>query len=87
MLEQALQIESNEQERRLLWLAAVERLVSPRTANCIIEIGELTVADRQNMLDGFLSRARASTTADIPSLLDADWDAIVSWTRGFYWAP
>jgi glycosyltransferase involved in cell wall biosynthesis len=87
MIEQALQIDSNEQERRLLWLAAVERLVSARTANCIIEIGELTQGDRLNMLEGFLTRARALTTADIPSLLDADWDAIVNWTRGFYWAP
>lgn len=87
MIEQALQIESNEQERRLLWLAAVERLVSPRTASCIIEIAELSPAERISMLDGFLRRARVSTTVDIPSLLDADWDAIVGWTEGFYWAP
>jgi glycosyltransferase involved in cell wall biosynthesis len=85
MLEQALQIESNEQERRLLWLTAVERLVSPRTAKCIIEVAELTPVERIGMLDGFLRRARAGTTFAVPALLDADWDEIESWTRGFYW--
>jgi glycosyltransferase involved in cell wall biosynthesis len=87
MLEQALQIESNEQDRRLLWLTAVERLFSPRTANCIIELAELTPVERIGMLDGFLRRARAGTTLAIPALLDADWDEIESWTRGFYWTP
>jgi glycosyltransferase involved in cell wall biosynthesis len=86
MLEQALQIESNEQERRLLWLTAVERLVSPRTANCIIEVAELTPVERMGMLDGFLRRARAGTLA-IPALLGADWDEIESWTRGFHGTP
>jgi len=87
MCEQALQIESNEQERRLLWLAAVERLVSARTANCIIEITELTPTDRGIMLDGFLRRARVSPILNVSAMLDADWDEIDSWTTGFYWVP
>jgi hypothetical protein len=84
MLEQALQIESNEHERRLLWLTAVKRLVSSRTANCIIEVAGLTSAERMMMLDGFLRRARTSTTLNVSGMLDADWNEIDAWTRGFY---
>jgi hypothetical protein len=85
MIEQALQIEAQVQERRLLWLAAVERLCSPRTASLIIaDINELTPSERTMMLDGFLSHARASATFDAPALLDADWDQIVTWTKSFY---
>ena len=83
MLEQALQIEANEQERRLLWLAAVARLVSPRTAGSFLPIAQLTEAERTDMLDSFLKSARTSSM-DIPKALDAAWDEIDSWTKGFY---
>lgn len=86
MFEQALQIDANEQERRLLWLAAVARLVSPRTAGSFLPIVELTGAERMNMLDSFLKRARTSPM-DIPKALDATWAEIESWTKGFYWRP
>jgi Glycosyl transferase family 2 len=86
MLQQALLIDTTPQDRRLLWLAVVERLVSPRTASHFLPIAELTVTERAVMLDSFLKRARTSSI-DIPKSLDATWDEIDSWTRGFYWVP
>lgn len=84
MLEQALLIAATPQDGRLLWLALIERLVSPRTAGYFLPIAELTVAERTDMLDSFLKRARTSSL-DIPEVLDAAWDEIDSWTKGFYW--
>ena len=84
MLEQALQIDAGPQERRLLWAAVIERLVSPRTAGGFLPIAELTAAERADMLISFLERARTSSI-DIPTALDAAWDDIDQWTRGFYW--
>jgi glycosyltransferase involved in cell wall biosynthesis len=85
MFEQAVQIGAEVKERRLLWLTAVERLVSPRTAAKIIaDINKLTSAERMETVDGFLSRARASATLNVPALLDADWEQIVQWTKVFY---
>jgi glycosyltransferase involved in cell wall biosynthesis len=81
MVEQALQIEAGPRERRLLWLAAVARLGSPVTAGKIINVDRLTSAERAEMLDGFLRRARSSTALDLPALLDADWNEIDSWAR------
>ena len=87
MLEQGLRIEACPQERRLLWLAAVERLVCPRTAGMIFDIGDLTRDERVLMVEGLLRRSRASNTLDLPAMLDADWDDIDLWTKGFYWTP
>lgn len=86
MLRQALLIDATPQDRRLLWLAVIERLVSPRTASYFLPIAELTATERADMLDSFLKRARASSI-DIPESLTATWDEIDSWTKGFYWAP
>ena len=86
MLQQALLIEGTVQDRRLLWLAVIERLVSPRTASYFLHVHELTAADRIEMLTSFLHRARGSSL-DIPAALDASWEQIDSWTRSFYWVP
>lgn len=84
MLEQSLQIDATPQDYRLLWASILERLVSRKTAAFFLPVAELTTTDRANMLTSFLKRARSSSI-DIPLLLDADWDEIVGWTRGFYW--
>ena len=84
MLQQALLIDATPQDGRLLWLAVIERLVSPRTAGYFLPIAKLTVAERTEMLDSFLKRARTSSI-DIPQILDAGWDEIDSWSKGFYW--
>jgi glycosyltransferase involved in cell wall biosynthesis len=86
MLQEALLIEATPQDRRLLWLAVIERLVSPRTASYFLHIAELTAAERADMLDSFLKRARTSSI-DISGSLDASWGEIDSWTTGYYWVP
>jgi hypothetical protein len=84
MLRQALLADGTVQDRRLLWLAVVERLVSQRTASYFLHPAELTKTERIDLLDSFLVRARSSSL-DIPALLDGSWNEIESWTRGFYW--
>jgi hypothetical protein len=84
MLRQALLADGTVQDRRLLWLAVIERLVSHRTASYFLHTAELTKAERIDLLDSFLARTRSSSL-DIPALLDDSWDEIESWTRGFYW--
>jgi hypothetical protein len=83
MLRQALLAKGTVQERRLLWLAVIERLLSLHTASSFLPDAELTTAERTEMLDSFLSRVRNSPI-DIPVSLDASWDEIEIWTRGFY---
>jgi hypothetical protein len=84
MLQQVFLIDATPQDRRLLWLAIIKRLVSPPMASHFLNIAELTVAERVDVLDSFLKRARTSSI-DIPRNLDAAWDEIDSWTKGFYW--
>lgn len=84
MLRQALLIDASPQDRRLLWLAVIERLVSPRIAAYFQNTAELTVAERADLLDSFLARARTSSI-DLPAGSLASWDEIESWTQGFYW--
>ncbi len=85
MLKQALQIDASPPDLRLLWAAVIERLVSPQTAGFFFPISEFTSTDRANILTSFLERARTSSI-DIPTALDAAWDEINQWTKGFYWA-
>lgn len=82
MLRQALLADATVQERRLLWLAVIDRLLSRRTASSFLPDAELTPAERTEWLESFMSRAR-SASIDIPRLLDASWDEIESWTRRF----
>ncbi len=86
MLEQAMLVESTPQERRLLWLAAVGRLVS-RTAAGHVPVDILTSAERVSLLDGFFEYLRTARAMDIPVLLETSWEDIQGWTRGFYWLP
>jgi hypothetical protein len=83
MLRQALLIDATSHDRRLLWLAVIERLVSPRTASHFLPIAELTAAERADMLESFLTRARTSSI-DITGSLVASWDEIDSWTKDYF---
>lgn len=83
MLRQALLIDATPQDRRLLWLAILERLISPRIAGYFLNTTELTVAERAEVLDSFLTLARTSSI-DLPAGSLASWDEIASWTKGFY---
>ena len=87
MLEQAMRIEATIQERRMLWLAAVERLASPQAAGHFLPVAELTRADRESLFDAFMDRSRASPALDLPTMLEARWREIHDWARGFYWKP
>src|SRR5262249_39974317 len=84
MLEQAMLVEATAQERCLLWLAAVGRLVSPRTAAAYLPLTDWTAAEREALLEAFYEQARAVKRIDIPTLLEADWDDILRWTHEFY---
>jgi len=87
MLEQAMLVEATTQERRLLWLAAVARLVSPRTASGYLPVASLASAERMSLLNAFFEHLRTTRRTDIPGLLEASWKNIQQWTRGFYWLP
>ncbi len=87
MLEESMQVEATTQEMRLLWLAAVERLTSPHAAGHFLAIAELTIEDRVALFDEFLARAFASRRIDCPQVLDAKWEHVCDWARGFYWVP
>lgn len=82
MLRQALLADGTVQERRLLWLAVIDRLLSRRTASSFLPEAELTTAERTELLESFMARARTAPI-DIPGSLEASWDEIESWTRGF----
>jgi glycosyltransferase involved in cell wall biosynthesis len=83
MLEEAMLVDASPQERRLLWLAAVGRLVSPRTA-AYLPVATLTAAERASRLDGFFEYLRTARSSDVPEWLDANWEHIHGWTRGVY---
>lgn len=87
MLEEAMQIQAMVQERRLLWLAAIERLTSERTAPYLLRLAELCEEDRETLFQHFLAGALASTRMNLPDLLEAEWEDICAWARGFYWSP
>jgi len=82
VLEQTLLIDASPQESRLLWLALIERLVSPRTAGLFLPVTEFTVAERVDMLHSFLQRAR-TLAINIQASLNAGWDEIDRLTKGF----
>lgn len=87
MLEQAVLVEATTQERRLLWLAAVARLVSARTAFSHFSVATLAAGERVALLNGFLNYIQTTRRLDIPGWLEADWAEIQFWTGGFYWLP
>ena len=87
LLEEAMRIEASAQERRLLWLAAIERLTSKAAAAHFLNLAELTGEDRVLLFDRFLAGAFASTKMSLAKELEADWEEICIWSRGFYWIP
>jgi hypothetical protein len=87
MLEQAMLSEATVQERRLLWLAAVGRLVSARTASGYLPVSSMIWAERMSLLESFIENVQAAGITDIPGLLQASWEDIQRWTTGFDWLP
>lgn len=87
MLNQAFAVGGTVEEMRLMWLAGVERLTSPRTARPFLRTSELTAGQHGQMLDRFMAVAMASKVRDIPVLLDDGWPGIAEWTRRFLSTP
>lgn len=87
MLEQAMLVEATAQERRLLWLAAVGRLTSLRTAISYLPIASWTTSERESLLSAFFDYVRTAESIDIPALLERSWTEIQQWTEGFYGLP
>ena len=83
MLEQAMLVDANVPERRLLWLAVVGRLASPRTAARYIPVADMDAAARAALLEAFCGYVRTVKGIDVPALLDASWDDVRRWTTGF----
>jgi len=84
MFEQAMLVDATAHERRLLWLAAVGRLMSPRTAARHLPIGDLDAAQRAAMLYAFLDDVVTIRGIDVAVLLGERWEEIRRWTTGFY---
>jgi hypothetical protein len=87
MLEQAMRSDATEQERRLLWLAAVTRLTSARTASGYLPVASMPASQREACLESFLEHVRTERAIDLPRLLATEWDALEHWTRGFCGRP
>jgi hypothetical protein len=86
MLEQAMLVDAAPLDRRLLWLAAVGRLVSPIGAG-YVPLHTLTSSERISMLDRFFEHLATRRSMDIPTWLDTSWKDIQGWTRGFFCVP
>jgi glycosyltransferase involved in cell wall biosynthesis len=84
MLEQAMLVEATVHERRLLWLAAVGRLTSPRTAARHLPVAELDVMQRAMMRSSFFDYVVAVRGIDVSGLLGANWEDIRTWTTAFF---
>ena len=72
MLEQVLRINGNAQELRMLWLGAIERLMSPQVAAHFLQLDQLTERDREILLDSFLEGVRKSKELDLARMLEAN---------------
>jgi hypothetical protein len=84
MLEQAMLVHASAPERRLLWLAAVGRLTSPRTAARHLPVATMDAVARGALLEAFFAYVRDVKRLDVAALLDASWDDVRRWTTGFY---
>jgi glycosyltransferase involved in cell wall biosynthesis len=82
MLEQAMLVEASIQERRLLWLACVGRLVSWRFD--YVASANFSLTERASLLDSFLDYLPTVSYMDIPVWLEECWTHIRQWTRRFY---
>jgi glycosyltransferase involved in cell wall biosynthesis len=84
MLEQAMLVDATAHERRLLWLAAVARLTSPRTAARHIPVAEFDAVQRAVMRHAFFDYVLVVRHVDVAALLGANWKDIRRWTMAFF---
>lgn len=82
MFEQAMLVDTTTQERRLLWLAGVERLLSSRVG--FLPSANFTLAGRVSLLNAFFEHLQTTRHIDIPLLLEESWSNIKQWTQKAY---
>jgi hypothetical protein len=87
MLEQAMRVEGRAEQRRDLWAAALDRLMSLRIASAWLKDSEMTRQDRETMFENFMSRARSSLAPRAQRLLGAPWKDIYVWSATSYGMP
>lgn len=84
MLEQAMCVEASGRERRLLWLATVERLGASGLARRHLPLASWSPAERGRLLETFFAYVETERPIDLPAWLAEDWNHIQHWTREFY---
>jgi glycosyltransferase involved in cell wall biosynthesis len=81
MLEQAMGAEATTvQDRRLLWIAGVQRLVWPRPTAAYIRQPELDDDARVGMVRALVDRLDRLGRVDVPTLVEDDWPPLLDWT-------
>ena len=83
MLEQAMFISVSPQEKRILWLAGVERLLSRRFD--FLPTSDIKSKEKISLYQSFIEYLMNSNHINIPELLDDDWADIKRWTESLYW--
>jgi len=84
MLEVTFKVNANLQERRLLWLAAVNRLTSPRVAPNYLGMKIISQDQRMEMLATFLHYLQNIRQSKLPNKMQSSWEDLTTWTKGFY---
>ncbi|MEO7932991.1 MAG: glycosyltransferase [Chthoniobacterales bacterium] len=87
LLEITFKVGANPQERRLLWLATVNRLTSPRVAPGYLQMKEITQEQRMALLENFLHYLQKVRCSKLPYKMKSTWDDLALWTRGFFSRP
>lgn len=87
MLEQAMLVSAPPHERRMLWLAAVVRLIASHAAHSYLPIAGWTAAERAALLATFCDHVAGAGVIDLPALLHDGWDEIEAWTKAVALAP
>ncbi len=85
MFLEAAKADATTLERRLMWFAAVGRLIS-RLAAHYLPLAEFDAAERHQMLEGFLGSFGARTV-EAEVALDQAWASIAASSKSFFSDP
>jgi hypothetical protein len=85
MLEQAMLVEATIQERRLLWLVCMKRLLLSQFEN--LPSSRFKAEERLSLFDMFIEHIKTTGRVNVPGLLDENWPDLKQWTQAFYRSP
>jgi len=85
MVREALLIPAAPRERRLMWAAGVERLLTTRLGYA--QIGLLDLARQSTVLTDFIALMQKILEINVAQLLEAEWPDIKRWTFDLYGLP